>query len=72
MLDAVVKFGRKLKPEIDHIVSLKKGGTNDLTNLQLLCRFCNCSKQIWTKPIGGEGSEGSCFRSPCCLSAEPW
>ena len=39
------KFGRKFKPEIDHIVSLKKGGTNDLTNLQLLCRFCNCSKQ---------------------------
>lgn len=29
---------------IDHIVPLAKGGTNDLENLQLLCRSCNCKK----------------------------
>ncbi|MCA5005670.1 HNH endonuclease [Sphingobacterium bovistauri] len=29
---------------IDHIVPLKLGGTNDITNLQLLCRRCNLEK----------------------------
>ncbi|WP_157910474.1 HNH endonuclease signature motif containing protein [Pseudofrankia sp. BMG5.36] len=31
-------------PEIDHIVPLSKGGLNDVTNLQILCRSCNRSK----------------------------
>lgn len=30
--------------EIDHVVPVIKGGANDLTNLQLLCKPCNCSK----------------------------
>lgn len=29
---------------IDHIVPLKLGGTNDITNLQLLCESCNLKK----------------------------
>jgi hypothetical protein len=29
---------------IDHIVPLSRGGTNDLVNLQLLCRPCNLEK----------------------------
>jgi HNH endonuclease len=29
---------------IDHITPLIRGGTNDLDNLQLLCRSCNSSK----------------------------
>ena len=29
---------------IDHIIALARGGTNDLENLQLLCRSCNSRK----------------------------
>lgn len=30
--------------EIDHIVALINGGTNDMDNLQLLCKVCNSQK----------------------------
>lgn len=30
--------------EVDHIKSLKRGGSNHRSNLQLLCEFCNRSK----------------------------
>jgi len=32
------------KLEIDHIVPLARGGSNDETNLQVLCARCNSSK----------------------------
>lgn len=36
--------GSTKKLEIDHIVPLAKGGTNDLENLQILCKTCNSRK----------------------------
>ena len=39
--------------EIDHIIEVKHGGTNELSNLQLLCPCCHavktkrCAKQKW-------------------------
>lgn len=30
--------------EVDHVVAIARGGTNDLTNLQALCRDCNRAK----------------------------
>ncbi|HEW97085.1 MAG: hypothetical protein DRR16_23190 [Candidatus Parabeggiatoa sp. nov. 3] len=42
-----VACGRKaaqVELEIDHIVPVSKGGTNDLNNLQTLCKECNRGK----------------------------
>jgi 5-methylcytosine-specific restriction enzyme A len=36
--------GQNLALQIDHIIPLAKGGTNDLSNLQVLCQPCNSQK----------------------------
>lgn len=36
--------GTEERLSIDHIVPLSRGGTNDLDNLQTLCRSCNSKK----------------------------
>jgi len=30
---------------VDHIVPISRGGTNDYSNLQILCQYCNLSKR---------------------------
>lgn len=36
--------GNEATLEIDHIVPLALGGSNDISNLQVLCRSCNRQK----------------------------
>lgn len=35
---------------IDHIIALALGGTNDISNLQTLCRLCNSQKKDHLDP----------------------
>ena len=37
-------FSKRLKPSVDHIVPLVKGGMNVRRNIQIVCRPCNSSK----------------------------
>ncbi|GAB2867423.1 hypothetical protein GCM10027074_38700 [Streptomyces deserti] len=39
------------KENYDHIMPLSKGGLNDVTNLQLLCRPCNREKSDRLEPV---------------------
>ena len=43
--------------EVDHIVPLKAGGTNDRSNLQALCKACHSAKTMRENPQcrGGMG-----------------
>lgn len=42
--------GSEATLEVDHIVSLQSGGSNDISNLQVLCRHCNQKKKHHLDP----------------------
>lgn len=39
-----VKCGSKVMLEVDHIIADAKGGSNDMSNLQTLCKDCHSIK----------------------------
>ncbi|MDY6804813.1 MAG: HNH endonuclease [Cyanobacteriota bacterium] len=44
------KTGSETQLTIDHIIPLALGGTNDISNLQTLCRPCNSQKKHHLDP----------------------
>ena len=40
-----VACGTDERLQVDHIIPVSRGGTNDLDNLQMLCKSCNASKR---------------------------
>ncbi len=42
--------GKKQHLNIDHIIPLAKGGSNDMSNLQTLCQTCNQQKKHHLDP----------------------
>jgi len=55
--DLCLSCGKLLKLEADHVIPLTEGGSNDIGNIQPLCRSCNAQKH--NKTIDYRPDEGS-------------
>ena len=53
------KFSERLKPTIDHIIPIIKGGPHIASNVQALCRSCNAKKgsKILTQTVNNRKAE---------------
>jgi len=52
-----VACGKSGPLEVDHILPKSRGGSDNIKNLQFLCRTCNARKSAkvtWAKTAGGE------------------
>ena len=54
---ACVRCGARRRLEVDHVVSVESGGTDDPENLQTLCRSCHITKSRNEAEAAWPGSE---------------
>ena len=52
-----VACGKRGRLECDHIVPISDGGTDDLANLQTLCRACHMAKTDREKGTSWQGKD---------------
>ncbi len=50
--------------QVDHVIPLSRGGTDDLSNLAWACRSCNASKGSKTPQEWGAGEQGTDLPAP--------
>jgi len=62
------KCGSTENPVVDHILPVVRGGSNDPSNLQILCRICNADKGIRTQ---GEWERGIDIMFDACDPPHP-
>ena len=75
IINSTMEFAK----QIDHIVEVKHGGTNDLSNLQALCPCCHavktrrCAQQSWefTSPEIDSGRANMIIDAPAKKRQRP-